>query len=421
MAATAGLGIALRVGYVLLVPNADVQLDDAAEFHGLANGLADGRGFVKPFLPAAQEGVATAHKPPLYPIVLAGVSAMGGRSFMAHEVATALLGTATVLIVALVVRRIAGRRAALVAACLAAAYPAFLVRDASLNSETAYALLVALILLLALLVVERPSPYRVCALGTVVALVALTRSEGILLLPLLAVPVVLRGVARDRVRLLALLVAGCLLVLAPWLVRCWVVFDRPVAITTNSGDVLAGANCDRTYGGDRVGQFAFECLSGVTGENEAVVAGHLSSRGLRYARRHVDRLPAVTAARVLRPWGLFRPSQELRIEGTPGAGSRSSGWPGLIGCWLLMLLATAGALVVRRRQGPLLILLAPVALTLVVSATAYGTLRLRAPADVAMVVLGAIGAEAVIQRLRTGRLSAAQSPKLTTSTSRGAK
>jgi hypothetical protein len=176
------------------------------------------------------------------------------------------------------------------------------------------------------------------------------------------------------------------------------VFDRPVPITTNAGDVLAGANCDVTYRGERIGQWALECLSGVTGENEAVIAGRLSSRGLRYARRHAERLPAVAAARVLRPWGAFRPAQELRIESTPGAGSRSSGWPGLAACWLLVSLATAGALAVRRRGGPLDILLSPVALTVVVTVTAYGTLRLRAAADIALILLGAVGAATVLHR-----------------------
>jgi 4-amino-4-deoxy-L-arabinose transferase-like glycosyltransferase len=411
VAAIAALGLLLRIVFVLLDPDEDVQLDDAAEFHGLANAVADGRGFVSPFVPAGQPDVPTAHKPPLYPLLLAGVSALGGRSFAAHQVATAVLGAATVVVVALVAHRIAGRRAALLAAGLAAAYPVFLARDASLNSETLYALLLAVSLLLAIEVLARPSARRALALGAAIALVALTRSEGILLLLLLALPAVILGASQRRARLLALVVVGCLLVLTPWLVRCWVAFDRPVAITTNSGDVLAGANCEATYGGERLGQWALECLSGVTGQNEAARAARLSERGLRYAREHVDRLPAVAAARVLRPWGLFRPGQELRIESTPGAGSRSSGWPGLIACWLLVPLAVAGALAVRRRGGPLFVLLAPIALTLIVSATAYGTLRLRAPADVALLVLGAVGALALVQRLSARRRSTANSPK----------
>jgi 4-amino-4-deoxy-L-arabinose transferase-like glycosyltransferase len=411
VAAVTALGLLLRIVFVMLDPDEDSHLDDAAEFHGLANVVADGRGFVSPLVPADQPDVATAHKPPLYPLVLAGVSALGGRSFVAHQVATAVLGAATVVVAALLVHRIAGRRAALVAAGLAAVYPVFLARDASINSETLYALLLAVALLLATAVLERPSATRAFALGAAIALVALTRTEGILLLPLLAVPVVVVGASRGRPRLLAVVVVGCGLLLTPWLVRCWVAFDRPVAITTNSGDVLAGANCDATYGGELLGQWALQCLSGVTAENEAARAARLSSRGLRYARAHSDRLPAVAGARVLRPWGLFRPNQELRIESWPGAGSRSAGWPGLIACWLLVPLATAGALAARRRRAPLFVLLAPVALTLIVSATAYGTLRFRAPADISLVALGAVGALAVLQRLLARRRSTANSPK----------
>ncbi len=221
LAAIAAIGLVIRVVFVLLDPDEHTQLDDAAEFHGLANVVADGRGFVSPFVPAGHEDVPTAHKPPLYPFVLAGVSTLGGRSYMAHQLATAVLGAATVVVVALVAHRIAGRRAALSAACLAALYPVFLARDASVNSETLYALLIALALLLATEVLERPSAKWALALGAAIALVALTRSEGILLLVLLAVPVVLRAAPHGRVRLLLLVIVGCGLVLTPWLVRCW--------------------------------------------------------------------------------------------------------------------------------------------------------------------------------------------------------
>lgn len=395
------LGLILRVLYVVSISTRSSGLGDADEFHGLANVLADGRGFVDPF---GAGGMATAHKPPLYPLLLAAVSLAGGRSYEAHQLATAVLGAGTVVAVGYLAHRIAGRRAALIAAGLAAIYPAFLTTDASLHAETLYALLVALVLLAAAAALERPTGPRFAVLGAAAALAALTRSEGILLL-LIVLPLALRAGVRKRGRRIAIAVLACGAVLAPWLIRCWIVFDQPVAITTSSGDLLAGANCASTYRGSLIGEWAFGCVLGAHGANEAQVADRLRARGLRFAEHHKRRLPRVILARALRPWGLYRPGQEIDLQATAGAGPRWAGWVGLITAWACLVLAVVGAALLHRRGGRTWrLLLAPVLLVVVVSVTGYGILRFRAPADVSLVVLAAVALAGV----RPGRATEAR-------------
>jgi hypothetical protein len=301
-----------------------------------------------------------------------------------------------VLVLAVLALRIAGMRAAVLAAGLGAVYPAFLVADASLRAESLYALCVSLTLLAAYRAWERPSVWRLLQLGVAVGLAALARSEGLLLV-LLALPIVWRRGPPGRAWRLALVVAACGVTLAPWLIRCWIVFDEPVAISTNYGDLIAGANCDATYFGPGLGSWAFKCALGERGEDEAEIARRLRARGLRYAREHADRLPPVVAARALRTWGLYDPGGEVRSKTLGEGGSETSNWLGLAVCWGFMLLAPAGLLVLRRRGQPLFILLAPFALVLFVSVTAYGILRFRAPADVALVVLGAVALDAFLE------------------------
>ncbi len=403
LAVVTTIGFAVRVWYALAVAGDAPLVGDGLEIHGIANAVADGRGFVTPIVPFGADPVPTAHKPPLYPLVLAAVSLLDG-GYRAHHVATALIGAATIPVIALLARHLVGRPAGLIAGGLTAAYPVFVAADASLRSETLYVLLIALTLLAAYRAYDFPSAWRFAQLGVVIALAALTRSEALLLFVLL-VPPLLARVEQGRALRLAVAGLAVAVVLAPWLIRCWTVFDQPVLISTNSGDLLAGANCDTTYSGALLGGWAFGCAlgAGEFGENEAVVSNRLRERGLRYAEDHAGRLPVLLAARALRPWGLYRPGEqiELRVQGE--GQRRKADWVGLVSFWALALIGPVGLVVMRRRGVPVFVLLAPIALVLLVSIGAYGVLRFRAPADVSVIVLAAVALDAGARRLACRR------------------
>jgi 4-amino-4-deoxy-L-arabinose transferase-like glycosyltransferase len=394
VAALAALGLVLRIWFLLDVTGASSLVGDGVEYVALGKGVADGYGFASPFQP----DLPTAHKPPLYPLLLALVALFGATGHIPFQVISALVGTATVVVCALLANRVAGPRAAVVAAALGAVYPVFLVADASLRAESLYGLCIALALLAAYRAWEAPTVWRLAQLGVIVGLATLVRSEGLLLLVLLALPIVwIRG-RPGRGWRLVLVAAACLVTLAPWLIRCWIAFDEPILISTNSGDVIAGANCADVYSGKNLGSWSFACVTEADGANEAEVAAELRRRGLDYARDHADRLPAVVAARALRPWGFYDPAGEV-VAKTFGEGrSKTANWLGLAACWLLLALAVVGFLALRRRGQPLFILAAPFVLVLFVSVTSYGILRFRAPADVALVVLGGVAIDALLGR-----------------------
>jgi hypothetical protein len=361
---------------------------------------------VSPFTQPGAEAVPTAHKPPLYPLLLSVVSALGGSGHVPFQVASALVGTATVVVCAVLAGRIAGPRAAVLAAALGAVYPVFLVADASLRAESLYGLCIALALLAGYRAWEDPTAWRLICLGVIVGLATLARSEGLALLVLIGLPIVwIRG-RPGRAWRLAVLTGACVVTLAPWLIRCWIAFDQPVFISTNSGDLIAGANCADVYSGAHMGSWSFACATGATGGNEAEVATKLRRRGLDYARDHAGRLPVVVAARALRPWGFYDPDGEASGKTLGEGRSKTANWIGLVACWALLALAAMAFVVLRRRGQPLFILAAPFLLVLLVSVTSYGILRFRAPADVALVVLGAVGIDGFLR----GRGSRASQP-----------
>jgi 4-amino-4-deoxy-L-arabinose transferase-like glycosyltransferase len=396
LALAALVGFGLRLAYALALVKSKPLLGDALEFHVQANLLADGKGYIQPFVYLASGAAhASADKPPLFPSLEALVSLAGGRSAAWHHLVGVLAGTGTIVVVGLVGRRVAGPRAGLIAAGLAAVYPLLIAADGSLRSESVYALCLSLVLLAALRFREAPDARRGAVLGVAIAAAALTRGEALVLLGLLVVPLAWR---HRRAGLVA--GAACVLVLAPWLARCWIAFDQPVVISTNVGGLLAGANCDTTYAGQLLGEWDYRCLPADRPGNEAVASTRLRDQGLRYARAHAGRLPVVIAARLGRSFELFRPRQQAREEAFFEGRDLRVEQAGVAIYYLLALLALAGAVLLARRRGPWWVLAAPVGMVVFVTVISYGITRFRVGAEPAIVVLAAVALDALVARRR---------------------
>src|SRR3954447_12066071 len=96
-------GLVVRLVYAVVGGPHLLIAGDARTFHSLANSIAAGHGFVREF-----DGATTADHPPLYPLYLSLFSAVGLKSWVAHRVASCLLGAATVAAVGVLGRRVGG-------------------------------------------------------------------------------------------------------------------------------------------------------------------------------------------------------------------------------------------------------------------------------------------------------------------------
>jgi 4-amino-4-deoxy-L-arabinose transferase-like glycosyltransferase len=397
----AAAGLALRLVYALVVMHGVEVGGDGLEFHLLANQLASGDGYVQPLI-VSPGHVATADKPPLYPLLLAGPSLLGWRSLVAHRVLACLMGAALVAAVGLLGRRVAGPRVGLIAASLAALYPLLVVLDGSLRSESLYAPLIAFALIAAYRLVDRPSAGRAAVLGALVGAMALTRSEGLVLGAVLLPLVVPRVPKGMRVRVVAVTAAVAALVLAPWVIRNWSEFGRPL-LSTNAGSLVYGANCHQAYYSRLIGTWpCYPRLTVAPGRNEADVAAMLRRRGTRYARDHAGRVPAVVGVRLLRSFDLWAPRSATKLEAQIGDRDLGVYRAGVLAYYLLLPLAIAGAVQLRRARKPLGVLLAPLALVVGVTVLGYGSPRFRVPAEIPLVVLASVAIAAVAAR-RSGQ------------------
>ena len=391
LALLALLGLAARLAYVLLVQRGTEVTGDGFQYSLYAQLVAGGFGYVQPF-PRILEGasIPSADKPPLYPLLLAIPAKLGFGSADAFRVASCLMGSALVVATGLLGRRVAGERAGLVAAAIAALYPSLVVLDGAVRAESLYAPLIAFSLLLAYRLRDRPSPWRAAAWGGLIGLAALTRSEALALLGLL-VPLLwpLRASPRRAVALAVTAVLACLVPVGPWVVRNWSTFGRP-ALSTNEGGLLAGANNDATYFSPLVGSWVFPTAPRGAGTNEAVISERLRARAFAYMGDHTRRLPRVVAVRLGRVWELYRPwAVDVYEAGIADRHVRTH-QAGVAVYYVLLVLAAVGVLRLRRRGEPVWILLAPFVLVTLVAAISYGTTRFRVAAEIPLVVLAAV-------------------------------
>jgi 4-amino-4-deoxy-L-arabinose transferase-like glycosyltransferase len=385
LAVIVAVGVVLRVLYTVLVAPWPPPLpDDQIYFHFMPDLLADGRGFIQPLLAQLGQERPTAAHPPFYSVVLAVPAELSLTGQLAQRLTGTLFGAGTIVIIALLARRLGGDRVALIAAALASVYPILITADGALMSESLYGLFVGISLLLAYGLSDRPTVGRAIPLGLVVGAAALTRGEALLLIFLVLIPVVRRpgGVRAATLACLAMLV-----VLAPWTLRNWFAFDQFVLISTDAGAVFAGANCPATYYGPNLGGWDINCTTSYPGKNEAEETAQQLRDGLDYTGDHLSRLPAVAMARLARGWSFYQPWQA-----NPGRSSEVQG-VGVAMYFVLLPLAVYGLLLLRRRRVRIWLILVPVVMVSVTMVVIYGFLRFRQPAEISLVVLAAVALE----------------------------
>jgi 4-amino-4-deoxy-L-arabinose transferase-like glycosyltransferase len=371
----------VRLLYIDLIARAPVGIGgDAGFYQSAAAAISHGHFYYRTIFGYPH---VTAEHPPLYPLVLSLGSLLGaGTTITAYRVLSCVIGAIAVAAIALLGERLNGRRTAVAAGAMAAVYPPFVTADGLVMSEPLFTLTVAIGLLAALALHARPTAARAAALGLSIGLATLTRSEGLLLLPLLGWPAAW-GPRTGRIARTVTVTALAALTVAPWVIRNEVVFHRLI-LATDSNTLIAGANCHDTYYGRDIGWWSMRCLQRSRTLGQLLTGDAHTNQAVAYAEAHIQRLPLVAAVRVLRTFDLFQPLRQGNLE------SRVK-WVDIAGLCVYFPLLLLSILGLRRVSGgTTAVLLAPVWLVVLTSAAGWGIGRFRIAADVTIVVLAAL-------------------------------
>lgn len=273
------LGLALRLGFLAAVTlTGSLEVAEGRIFRDLALNVLQGRGLsvsaelmeLPPGAPAhvvelqrrwaesgglfgmIPPGRPTAFFMPLYPLFLAGVFALTGKSFLAAQLVQLLLSGLLPLIAFHLGSRAVGRDTGLAAALLTAVHPYFIYYAGLLVTQTLFVVLLGLASSAYYMLRRRPSPGRAALLGLLLGLSFLTRTFTATFLPLLLLALVAeigfphrfpgsggaagRGNPLRRAVGLALLAAAVFAATgAPWVIRNYGLFHELVILPTKGG------------------------------------------------------------------------------------------------------------------------------------------------------------------------------------------
>jgi hypothetical protein len=303
----------------------------------------------------------------------------------------------------------------LIGAGLVAASPLLVMTDGLIMSESVTATVVAATVWLAARALRLRTPATMATFGAVAALGALARAELVLVIPIVAVAALChrRGDSRRRrLELAGVALAAGVLVMAPWVIRNLVTFERPVFLSDGWDLTVVGANCPSTYSGPLIGTNDLRCGAGVRDDiDQSVAFADARTKGLRYARDHVDRWPAVAFARLGRTFGFFNVRQQIDLDHDFERRERAISTAGLVTWWLSVAVGIGGMVALHRRRVSLVPLLAPCAAVAIAVAVTYGNTRLRVPADVALLIASGVGLDARLRRRAAATPTGATEPE----------
>jgi 4-amino-4-deoxy-L-arabinose transferase-like glycosyltransferase len=218
---TLAVALALRAFCAILF-NGEID-GEGAEYARIAENILRGVGYSG----IATEGVQLFF-PPLFPLLIAGVSMLTGDAEMAGRTVNVLFGTLLVLPVYGIARRMLGEALGLAAAALVAVHPYLVYFSTTVFCESTYLTLVFAAILAAMAASDRSNRRMLAAAGALYGLAYLVRPEAAIFMLVGAASFLLRralinhgsfaGTARREVRRVGLMLACFVLVAGPYIV-----------------------------------------------------------------------------------------------------------------------------------------------------------------------------------------------------------
>lgn len=403
------LALLVRIIYNLTVARDYFPKYDSGQYQAIAFNLLDEHCFcLHPFVPIVDRA-------PLWPWLIAEVALIFGRANIYDRLFLCALGAGTCLFLYLFAHDLFGKRIGFVAGLIACIYPALYIYDGWMYTESLYTFLLIAICYCVLCIQrgkdqQRTRLWIVC--GVLLALLSLTRPNGIILIVLFIVWTIFmhwrKVLCKHTLRNVALTTLIACALIAPWTIRNYHVSHSFVPIATGDGTVLLGAYNDKTLT-DPGSLGSWSNPLHATTQTSATLKPFLpylfscnpvceiqredasKNAAFQWIRTHLSSMPAMLVYHLRNLWTPITPEADLPMYRFPQQTSAqfvlvmSATFPIPI-----FILAALGLLVALKSYWcELLFPCAILLLTLAEALAYYGSARFRAPIEPILVLFAA--------------------------------
>lgn len=311
----------IRVPVAILMGDHVVELpgiQDQISYDALARSLLDSRGysFTENWYPFTKANTPTAHWSFLYPLYLAGTYAVAGyHPLVARLIQGILGGVLFCFLVYKLGRKLVSEETGLVGAGLTAVYGYFIYYNAALMTETFSIILILLTLHLSLELKENPTPGRWVWLGFSLGLAALLRQTVLLFAPFLLFWLFLELRAKNiRWGYFAIPIVIIGLLIGPWTLRNFQVYDSFLLLNSNAGYALYASN-NPNMGSDWQNEHVVVPVpEELKGLNEAQLDRALTQRGLDFILADPGRIFLLNLNKILEYVRFWPTSESSQIS-----------------------------------------------------------------------------------------------------------
>ena len=422
------VALVLRAVYALAIHGLQPQpSSDSLSYDTVAWNLARAMGYQ---LEANGAYYPTAFVPPGLPFVLSLLYRVVGHSFLAAVLLMCVIGACVPPLVRRLGRTMFGPSVGTTAGWLAVAHPLLVFFSGYVMTEPLFSVMLLVAMMGSVSWLKTPRTNLALGAGFLWGLTVLTRPTALPLPVVVALwawaPLGFMLSTQERIKQVAMLMLGMVLVIAPWTVRNAVALHAFVPVTTGGGRSLLDSNNALVWhdAAQRGGAIAvlttepwatrFKDLSEVQVDRAA------GQEAWAFITANLQEWPSVAIAKLARlwRWNAFTPSTGDWFTGHAGLGAVLRRVDPLM-VWSLLMWPLAAFGLWRTVRGTRrhfqMLPLHVIALFTIGSTLYWGALRMRVPVEPLVVLYAGVGLARLIWRIRVKRAGLALIESLTTS------
>jgi 4-amino-4-deoxy-L-arabinose transferase-like glycosyltransferase len=314
------IGLILRLLPLIFFWGKPLTIVDETHYQAIAENILRHQEF------ALETGHSTSIRPPLYPAFLTAIySVTGGVHLNAVRMIQILISLGIIYVIYRLALRLFDEKVGRVAALIFAVYPSLIVFSHFVLTEILFTFLFLVFVYFFVAFLQHKKYLDIFLTGLFLGLAALTRS---ILYPFMVITIVfMAAVLRDsfanKTKWTSLLIAGCLLVTAPWSIRNTMMYGSLVAVDTMGGLNMYMGNYEHTplnrawaavdLQGDKAWYYGHE--QALSGMNEAQKQKWATKQAATYMSNHKLLTLERTLIKAANLWGLEREVLGVIING----------------------------------------------------------------------------------------------------------